>query len=91
MFTRQLTRQPITVLDEEAQDSSSINRLLAAAAISTRFRACLLSDPQQAIRAGFGGESFPFSQSTQHVLVSIKASSLPDFARQLEAKLRIRF
>lgn len=87
MFTKPLVHQSITILDEETKDSNSINRLLAAAAISPRFRASLLSDPHQAIQVGFGGERFPLSSSTFSVISSIKAPSLPEFVRQMEEKL----
>ena len=61
MFTKPLVQPSIAVTDS-SRDISSINRLLAAAAISPRFRSRFLADPGQALKAGFGGEHFPFSR-----------------------------
>lgn len=82
MFTKPLTRQSIATLDT-SKDADSLSRLLMAAAINPRFCAALLTDPQRALQAGFGGEVFPLSQTTFDRLASIRASSLPEFACQL--------
>ena len=89
MFTKPLIKQPVTISDFSA-DMTSINRLLVAAAISPRFRSSLLADPGSALKAGFGGEYFPFSQQTQNLLISIQASTLPDFVSKLDEKLSYR-
>lgn len=89
MFTKPLIKQPVTISDFSA-DMASINRLLAAAAISSRFRSNLLADPENALNAGFGGEYFPLSQRTQNLLISVRASTLPDFVRELDEKLSYR-
>jgi hypothetical protein len=89
MYTKPLV-QPSVVTSELSKDMTSINRLLAAAAISPRFRARLLTDPGQALRAGFGGEHFPISQHTRDKLISIQADTLPDFVRKLDEKLSYR-
>jgi hypothetical protein len=89
MFTKPLIKQPVTISDFSA-DMTSINRLLAAAAISPRFRSNLLADPCNALKTGFGGEYFPLSQQTQNLLTSIQASTLPDFVRKLDEKLSYR-
>jgi hypothetical protein len=89
MFTKPLVKQSVTVPDLSA-DMASINRLLAAAAISPRFRSHLLADPGNALKSGFGGEYFPLSQPTQNLLVSVQASTLPDFVRKLDEKLSYR-
>lgn len=89
MFTKPLVKHPVVLLDE-TRDRSSINRLLVAAAINQRFCAKLLTDPQIAIRSGFGGEQFLFSSTTQEALSTIKASTLSDFVSQLEERLPYR-
>ena len=86
MFTKPLTRQSVTTLDT-SQDADSITRLLIAAAVSSRFCASLLTNPQHTVQAGFGGESFPVSQPTMNVLASIRASTLPEFAGKLNEML----
>jgi hypothetical protein len=86
MFTKPLTRHPITTLDP-SNDTDSIARLLVAAAINPRFCAALLTDPQQAVQTGFGGEDFPLSQTALDRLVSIRASTLPEFVGHLNEVL----
>lgn len=85
MFTRPLTRPSITL--DVSDDADSISRLLVAAAVNPKFCTRLLSNPRQALQAGFGGEGFPLSQSTRDVLVSIRASTLPEFALKLNELL----
>jgi hypothetical protein len=89
MYTKPLV-QPSVVTSDLSKDLASINRLLAAAAISSRFRVGLLTDPGQALKAGFGGEYFPLSQPTREQLISIQADTLPDFVRKLDKKLSYR-
>ncbi|HSB03107.1 MAG TPA: hypothetical protein VLE49_20825 [Anaerolineales bacterium] len=86
MFTKPLTRQPIATLDT-SKDTDSLSRLLVAAAINPRFCAALLTDPQRALQAGFGGEGFPLSPTTLNRLVSIQASTLPEFVLKLNEAL----
>lgn len=87
MFTKPLTtRQSITTLDT-SKDTDSINRLLIAAAINPRFCATLLTDPQHALQAGFGGEGFPLSQTAWDRVGSIRASTLPEFVFKLSEVL----
>ena len=89
MFTKPLVKSPVTISDF-SEDIASINRVLVAAAISPRFRTNLLENPEQALKAGFGGENFPLSNQTQKLLNSIQASTLPDFVRKLDEKLSYR-
>jgi hypothetical protein len=86
MYTKPLI-QPTVITSDLSKDMASINRLLAAAAINPRFRARLLADPGQALKAGFGGEHFPLSQPTRELMISIQASTMPDFVRKLDEKL----
>lgn len=86
MFTKPLTRQPIATLDT-SRDTDSITRLLVAAAINPRFCAALLTDPLHALQSGFGGEGFPLSQTARDTLVSIRASTLPEFVFKLNEVL----
>ena len=82
MFTKPLTRPSITTLDV-SRDTDSISRLLVAAAVSPRFCANLLADPQRAAQKGFGSEGFPLSQPTLAALASIRASTLSELAMKL--------
>jgi len=89
MYTKPLTHQPITVL-EDTLDLSVLRRLLAAAALNSRFCARLLAEPVSAAYSGFGGEAFPLSESTLNLLASIQAGTLPEFVQQLDAHLSNR-
>lgn len=89
MFTKPLTRQPV-VTHDLSDDISAIHRLLVAAAISQRFCAVLLRDPDHAVRIGFGGEQFLLSEKTLNLLTSIRVSTLPDFIQQLDDNLSKR-
>lgn len=58
-------------------------RILTAAVISTQFRQLLLSNPGKAVSAGFAGEKFTLDNEACNRLAAIQASSLADFATQL--------
>jgi hypothetical protein len=89
MHTKPLTRQSMTSLDMSS-DLSAIRRLLVAAAISSRFCAGLLNDPEHAVRNGFGGEQFLVSDPTLRTMSSIRVSTLPEFIQQLDDALSNR-
>ena len=59
------------------------SRLLTAAVINTRFREMLLSDPARALAMGYAGEAFLLGGDERDKVASIHASSLEEFARQL--------
>jgi hypothetical protein len=64
--------------------------MLVAAAISPRFCAGLLDNPEHALQNGYGGEYFPLSQTTMELLVSIRASTLSEFVSKLDEKLSFK-
>lgn len=59
------------------------SRLLTAAVVNERFRNLLLADPDSALRVGYCGETFHFSPEEHQRVISIRAASLSEFARQL--------
>jgi hypothetical protein len=67
------------------ESSQEYSRILTAAVISAQFRQLLLSNPEKAITAGFGGEAFDLNTEDRSRLTSIRASSLADFASQLNS------
>ena len=71
----------------EAQGSSGISRLLAAAVINRDFRDLLLSDPERALDQGYQGESFNLDYREKRLVLSVRAGSLTDFALQLMSSL----
>lgn len=59
------------------------SRILTAAVISAQFRTMLLTNPAKAIAAGFGGESFHLESEESKRVASIRATTLADFASEL--------
>jgi hypothetical protein len=59
------------------------SRLLTAAVVNRRFRQMLLTDPERALASGYGGEAFYMRTDERESVSRIRASSLEDFARQL--------
>lgn len=60
--------------------SSNISRLITAAVINQSFRKLLLTNPEKAISTGFNGESFRLDRHETELILSIRATSLADFA-----------
>ena len=61
------------------------SRILTAAVVNEKFRKLLLSDPEMAVRMGFGGEAFHLDHADTRRLASIRATSLAEFARQMNS------
>ncbi len=64
-----------------------LNRLLAAAVVNDRFQKLLLDHPEKALQEGYQGESFFLTQQEFDLVLSIRASTLKDFAFQLTQTL----
>lgn len=60
-----------------------LNRLIAAAVVSQRFRRRLLTNPANALR-GYEGERFDFTFSERKLILSIRATTLEEFADQVQ-------
>jgi len=54
-----------------------------AAVVSREFCTLLLTNPLTALTAGYGGESFHLTPEERALILSIRDSSLVDFAKQL--------
>lgn len=67
--------------------SSGISRVFAAAVVDRQFCSTLLQDPQMALQEGYFGETFSLSREEQDLIVSIRADSLPDLAKQVNRSL----
>ena len=63
--------------------SRELNRLVTAAVVSKRFCELLLNDPAGAIAAGYDDEVFLLTAEEYDLVLSIQASTLGEFARQL--------
>jgi hypothetical protein len=79
------THQPTLslVLQEQANDRMELSRLMAAAVVSPKFCNMLLKDPDGAIKNGYEGEKFSFSNGERDLILSIRSNSLADLAGQL--------
>lgn len=60
-----------------------LSRLLTAAVVSREFCSLLLANPAMAVATGYNGEPFDLAAEEQELIVSINATSLADFAKQL--------
>lgn len=67
--------------------SSGISRVFAAAVVNQQFCSMLLHDPQTAIQNGYVGETFSLSREERDLIVSIRANSLADLAKQVTRSL----
>jgi len=64
-----------------------LSRLVSAAVVSREFCDLLLGDPATALRIGYNGSgSFQLTPEDQELVLSIRATSLADFAAQLTRK-----
>jgi hypothetical protein len=66
------------------------SRILTAAVINSQFRQMLLANPGKAIENGYAGERFFLAGEDKQRLGSIRATSLADFAFQLNRTLEQR-
>jgi len=75
---------PISLLlRSQSDDRLELSRLLAAAVVNQQFCHLLLEDPEQALKNGFQGESFLFTEEERDLILSIRTDSLADLANQL--------
>jgi hypothetical protein len=60
-----------------------LSRLLTAAVVNREFCNLLLANPTIAVETGYNGEPFDLAAEEQELILSIRATSLADFAEQL--------
>jgi len=61
----------------------SLNQLLCAAMVNSRFRETLLRDPVRALTAGYYGHDFSLAPDERELVIGIQAQRLEDFAEQV--------
>ena len=76
-----LTQVPLTL--DPTSSHAGISNVFAAAVVSRGFCSMLLSSPDQALKQGYMGQSFGLSPEDSALIVSIRAQSLSDLARQV--------
>lgn len=62
-----------------------IGKLISAAVISTQFRSLLLENPGKALSSGFAGENFQLTSEARVMVEAIHATTLAEFATQLNS------
>ena len=72
--------------EKPCPSAGNLSRLLSAAVINQRFRDLLLTQPEEALRVGFQGETFPLSREDHQRVLAIQARDLADFALQLSSQ-----
>jgi len=76
--------KPFDFVSMNYQDAGKeYSRILSAAVVSSQFCHMLLTNPAQAIAAGFGGEAFNLATEDTKRVTAIHASTLADFASEL--------
>jgi hypothetical protein len=64
-------------------NGKELSRLITAAVVSQEFCHLLLTDPAVAMSTGYNGQSFQLAIEEEELVLSIRATSLADFAKQL--------
>jgi hypothetical protein len=71
--------------------SSGLSQVFAAAVVNQQFCAMLLQNPSIALQNGYLGQTFTLSKKEQDLIVSIRAKSLSDLAKQINHSLLINY
>jgi hypothetical protein len=77
----------VKVNDAMAIQSAALSRLFAAAVVNQQFCEMLLTNPQEALRKGYLGETFMLTKTERELIISIRARSLADLAREINQSL----
>lgn len=67
--------------------SSGLSRVFSAAVVNQQFCSMLLEDPTQALKRGYLGETFALSNEEHDLIISIRAKTLSDLAKQVNRSL----
>jgi hypothetical protein len=88
MLSPQTFRATIPInLTSTSNNSSELSRVFAAAVVNQQFCDMLLQDPHEALQKGYLGERFMLSKEEKDLIVSIRAKSLSDLAKQVTRAL----
>ncbi len=71
--------------------TSGLSRVFSAAVVNKQFCSMLLEDPTMALKQGYLGEIFSLSREEHDLIISIRANSLSDLAKQINRSLSINF
>lgn len=70
-----------------SNSSSGLSQVFAAAVVNQQFCDMLLQDPSIALQKGYLGQPFSLSKEEQDFIISIRAKSLSDLAKQINHSL----
>ena len=68
---------------ETPKSITGLNKLFAAAVVNDQFCELLLGQPETAMKQGYMGDTFDLTPEEQALIISIRAKSLPELARQV--------
>ena len=71
--------------------SSGLSQVFAAAIVNQQFCNMLLQDPSTALQKGYMGQTFALSKNEQDLIMTIRAKSLSDLAKQINRSLLITY
>jgi len=74
-----------------SHNSTELSRVFAAAVINQQFCDALLRNPNEALQNGYLGEAFSLSKEEQDLIVSSRANSLSDLAKQVNRSLSLQY
>jgi hypothetical protein len=84
MIATRIDNRPVSLTSRSISgENLELSRLMAAAVINPKFCALLLDNPELALDSGFRGETFLFTEEERDLILSIRADSLAELARQL--------
>jgi len=86
MILTRVIQTPIFTIAAQT-DHTELSRLLTAAVVNTQFKALLLDNPESALESGYLGESFQLANEERALLISIRAGTLTELAKQLSGAL----
>ena len=66
-----------------SRSKTGLNKLFAAAVVNDQFCQLLLDEPEIALQQGYFGDTFDLSSDEEALIVSIRAKTLSDLARQV--------
>ena len=68
--------------------SNGLNRIFAAAVVNRQFCHLLLHEPNTALTTGYLGEPFLLTSYERELILSTRAKTLADFAKQINKALK---
>lgn len=87
MIAPDIFAPPQSAITQSKEQMNGLSRLFAAAVVNRQFREALLREPFAALKNGYPGQIVPLSQEEKDLIISIRASSLPELAQQVNRAL----